>query len=210
MACLATRSVGGGLISLWLYKENNKLQDWNMYLLYIFPRAPHTYGFVVLTSLTHPRKIILVVLQIGKAKDLTHPYVLQTTYRWMVDWSMRKEAVYSNHMRYPIHFPRRAEEIHEMVVTIVGPTAEVWTRGLLNTERHLAAVGGNMAPQSLLLNGKTRTASDKRRAVRVILLLCRLVSQIRPRLPVIVSRKQLNRDFSDLQKFWKHKGTCPF
>jgi hypothetical protein len=26
--------------------------------------------FVVLTSLNHPRKILLVVLQIGKAKDL--------------------------------------------------------------------------------------------------------------------------------------------
>jgi hypothetical protein len=46
-----------------------------MYLLYIFPRAPHTYNFVVLTSLTHPRKIILVVLQIQKAKDLSTPYV---------------------------------------------------------------------------------------------------------------------------------------
>jgi hypothetical protein len=46
-----------------------------MYLLYIFPlsRAPHTYGFVVLTSLTHPRKIFLVVLQIRKAKYLSAP-----------------------------------------------------------------------------------------------------------------------------------------
>jgi hypothetical protein len=50
-----------------------------MYLLYIFPPwAPHTYDFVVLTSLTHPRKILLVVLQIGKqeiekAKDLSAP-----------------------------------------------------------------------------------------------------------------------------------------
>jgi hypothetical protein len=34
--------------------------------LHIPPRAPHTYDFVVLTSLTHPRKNILVVLQIGK------------------------------------------------------------------------------------------------------------------------------------------------
>jgi hypothetical protein len=43
-----------------------------MYLLYIFPPwAPHTYDFVVLTSLTHPRKILLVVLQIRKAKDLS-------------------------------------------------------------------------------------------------------------------------------------------
>jgi hypothetical protein len=35
--------------------------------------APHTYDLVVLTSLTHPRKILLVVLQIGKAKDLSAP-----------------------------------------------------------------------------------------------------------------------------------------
>jgi hypothetical protein len=43
-----------------------------MYLLYIFPpEAVHTYDFVVLTSLTHPRKIRLVVLQIGKAKDIS-------------------------------------------------------------------------------------------------------------------------------------------
>jgi hypothetical protein len=35
-----------------------------IYLLYIFPlSAPHTYDFVVLTSLTDPRKILLVVLQ---------------------------------------------------------------------------------------------------------------------------------------------------
>jgi hypothetical protein len=35
-----------------------------MYLLYIFPpRVPHTYDFVVLTSLTHPRTILLVVLE---------------------------------------------------------------------------------------------------------------------------------------------------
>jgi hypothetical protein len=56
----------GALISLWLYKEN-KLRDWkNIFTLHIPPWAPHTYGFVVLTSLTHQRKILLVVLQIGK------------------------------------------------------------------------------------------------------------------------------------------------
>jgi hypothetical protein len=33
----------------------------------------HTHDFVVLTSLTHPRKILLVVLRIGKAKDLSAP-----------------------------------------------------------------------------------------------------------------------------------------
>jgi hypothetical protein len=48
-----------------------------MYLLYIFPLSPtHTYDFVVLTSLTHPRKNFLVVLQtgkleMGKAKDFS-------------------------------------------------------------------------------------------------------------------------------------------
>jgi hypothetical protein len=51
----------GELISLWLYKENNKLQIEKMYIY-----MPHTYVFVVQTSLTDPRKIILVVLQIGK------------------------------------------------------------------------------------------------------------------------------------------------
>jgi hypothetical protein len=48
-----------------------------MYSTYL-PWAPHTYDFVVLTSLIHPRKIILVALQIGKweigkAKDLSAP-----------------------------------------------------------------------------------------------------------------------------------------
>jgi hypothetical protein len=33
--------------------------------------STHTYDFIVLTSLTHPRKILLVVLQIRKAKDLS-------------------------------------------------------------------------------------------------------------------------------------------
>jgi hypothetical protein len=51
-----------------------------MYLLYIFPPELHTLmnDFVVLTSLTHPRKILLVALQIekkelGKAKELSAP-----------------------------------------------------------------------------------------------------------------------------------------
>jgi hypothetical protein len=44
-----------------------------MYLLYIFPPELHTLDFVVLTSLSHTRKIILIVLQIGKAKDLSAP-----------------------------------------------------------------------------------------------------------------------------------------
>jgi hypothetical protein len=38
-----------------------------IYLFYKFPSELHTLmDFVVLTSLTHPRKILLVVLQIGK------------------------------------------------------------------------------------------------------------------------------------------------
>jgi hypothetical protein len=51
-----------------------------MYSLYIFPPELHTYfyDFVVISSLTHPRKILFVVLQIGKqeieeAKDLSAP-----------------------------------------------------------------------------------------------------------------------------------------
>jgi hypothetical protein len=49
----------------------------NIGVLVGVPRDPrphtHTYDFVVLTSLNHPRKILLVVLQIGKAKDLSAP-----------------------------------------------------------------------------------------------------------------------------------------
>jgi hypothetical protein len=37
--------------------------------LHIPPWAPHTYDFVVLTSLIHPRKTVLVVLQIGNRKS---------------------------------------------------------------------------------------------------------------------------------------------
>jgi hypothetical protein len=68
------REIRGGLISRWLYKENNKLRDWkNVFTLHIPPWAPHTYDFILLTSLTHQRKILLVVLQLGKAKDLSAP-----------------------------------------------------------------------------------------------------------------------------------------
>jgi hypothetical protein len=71
-----------GLIRLWLYKEN-KLWDPKMYLLYISPppRAPHTYYLVVLSSLKHPRKIILVVLQIGKTTCLSA--VLRTQFHML-------------------------------------------------------------------------------------------------------------------------------
>jgi hypothetical protein len=71
----------------WLYKENNKLRDWkNVFTLHIPPWAPHTYDFVVLTSLTHPRKILLVVLQIGKAKDLSSLYVRMCVFTWSVHY----------------------------------------------------------------------------------------------------------------------------
>jgi hypothetical protein len=72
-----------GLISLWFYKENNKLQAWkNVFTLHIPPWAPHTYEFIVLTSLTHPRKILFAVLQIGKAKDLSSP--LRTVFCYLL------------------------------------------------------------------------------------------------------------------------------
>jgi hypothetical protein len=58
-----------GLISLRLYKENNKLRDWKtVFTPHIPPWAPHTYGFIVLTSLSHPRKSLFVVLKIGSRK----------------------------------------------------------------------------------------------------------------------------------------------
>jgi hypothetical protein len=65
------------MISFWLYKEN-KLRDWKSVYSAYSPWAPHTNDFVVLTSLSHSRKIILFVLQIGKqeigkAKDLSAP-----------------------------------------------------------------------------------------------------------------------------------------
>jgi hypothetical protein len=57
-----------GLISFWLSRENDKLRDGKKKCIYSTYSllAPHTYDFVVLTYLTHPRKIVLVVLQIGK------------------------------------------------------------------------------------------------------------------------------------------------
>jgi hypothetical protein len=78
-----------GLISLWLCKENKKLRDWkNIFTLHIPPWAPHTYGFVVPTSLTHPRKILLVVLQIGnrKSQRLISTPTYMCEYMWLRDW----------------------------------------------------------------------------------------------------------------------------
>jgi hypothetical protein len=49
------------------------------YLLYIIPPELHILNdFIVRTSLTHPRKNLLVVMRIGKigkAKDLSAPYI---------------------------------------------------------------------------------------------------------------------------------------
>jgi hypothetical protein len=58
----------GGLISLCFLKKTTSYGIEKMYLLYIFPLELHTliYDFVVLTSLTNPRKILFVVLQTGK------------------------------------------------------------------------------------------------------------------------------------------------
>jgi hypothetical protein len=52
----------GGLINLWLYKENNKLRDWiDIFTLHITPWAPHTYDFVVLISLKCGSIFILIL-----------------------------------------------------------------------------------------------------------------------------------------------------
>jgi hypothetical protein len=67
-----------------------------MYLLYIFPPwAPHTYDFVVLTSLTHPRKIILVVLQELHQKYLTtaNSKVMETELRLLRDRSIEHDRI---------------------------------------------------------------------------------------------------------------------
>jgi hypothetical protein len=64
------RHTGGGVISLWLHKKTNRFGTEKMYLGYSKypPPTPtsSTHDFVVLASLTHPRKILLVVLQIEK------------------------------------------------------------------------------------------------------------------------------------------------
>jgi hypothetical protein len=58
----------------------------NIFTVHIPPGAPHTYDFVVVTSLTRLRKILLVVLQIGKAKDLSAP--LPTILRGMYSYTI--------------------------------------------------------------------------------------------------------------------------
>jgi hypothetical protein len=70
-------------------------------------RAPHTYDFVVLIYWTHPRKILLVVLQIGKAKDLSaplRPFLKVTAWSsawvsgWVI-WPSRKKQTLTDVLR---------------------------------------------------------------------------------------------------------------
>jgi hypothetical protein len=57
----------------------SKPRDWkNVFTLYIFPLASHIYDFVVPTSLTHQRKIILVVLH--------HPCATNVAYSALEDF----------------------------------------------------------------------------------------------------------------------------
>jgi hypothetical protein len=58
------------------------------------PWAPHSYDFVVLTSLTHPIKILLVVLQIGKAKDLSAPLLISIHIACLLPVSQSYEMVH--------------------------------------------------------------------------------------------------------------------
>jgi hypothetical protein len=62
-----------GLISLWLYKENNKLRDWkNVFTLHTPLSCTHLW--LRCCNFFNPsKKILLVVLQIGKGKDLSAP-----------------------------------------------------------------------------------------------------------------------------------------
>jgi hypothetical protein len=47
---------GGGLVSLWLYKANNKLRDKKMYLLYIFPLLSSTHLWLRCSNFFNPSK----------------------------------------------------------------------------------------------------------------------------------------------------------
>jgi hypothetical protein len=71
----STQSIWGGLISLWIYKEN-KLRHWkNVFTLNIPFSAPHAYDLVVLTYLTHPRKILLCAANRKSRRLIRTPYV---------------------------------------------------------------------------------------------------------------------------------------
>jgi hypothetical protein len=80
------------------------------------PRAPHTYDFVVLTSLTHPRKkILLLVLQIGNMKSQrlisTPTYIRPQKCRYPTKLHgvttqniilKRRKAIWNNSVRRPL------------------------------------------------------------------------------------------------------------
>jgi hypothetical protein len=59
-------SHGAALVFGFMKKTTSYGIEKNVFTLHIPSWAPYTYDFVVLTSLTHPRKIILFVLQIGE------------------------------------------------------------------------------------------------------------------------------------------------
>jgi hypothetical protein len=58
-----------GVVKSSALKRKQAMGLKNVFTLHTPPWASHTYDFVVLTSLTHPRKIVLVVLQIGNRKS---------------------------------------------------------------------------------------------------------------------------------------------
>jgi hypothetical protein len=63
------------LISIWLYKKK-QATGLKKYIFFTYsPWAPHTYVFLVLTSLTHPEKFFWLCWKkgTGKAKDLSAP-----------------------------------------------------------------------------------------------------------------------------------------
>jgi hypothetical protein len=64
------------VISLWLYKENNKLRDWkNVFTLHISPSSTHLW--LRCSNIVNPSKKNAVGwaanTKIGKAKDLSEP-----------------------------------------------------------------------------------------------------------------------------------------
>jgi hypothetical protein len=67
-----------GLISLWIYKENT-LQDWKICFYFTYSPLSSTHlQFCCSNFFIPPRKILLVVLQIGKVKDLSAPLHIPT------------------------------------------------------------------------------------------------------------------------------------
>jgi hypothetical protein len=80
---------GGGLMCLWLVDWKKKC----IYFTYSPPWAPHNYDLIDLTSLTHSRKILLVVLQIRKAKDLSAPLPIYLALDWVQQRALASSVV---------------------------------------------------------------------------------------------------------------------